>query len=156
MSAVGFKGFAKPAKVDADKAKGQLDNVSDDEFVMWTGGTYRARRASGRSACLKTVTEKMNPVPLKEYVQRCLKAGPNGTGFDTGISVAGLSLHQVAKPAVYLYLIRDDKGNYVAKTDIPVPDPSISDKPIKAGDIVVKAGSKAPAKRSRKTQAAKA
>lgn len=156
MSNVGFKGFAKPAKHDADKLKGQLDNVSGDEYVMWTGGVYRARRASGRSACLKTVTEKMSPVPLTEYVQRCQKAGPNGTGFDTSISVAGLSLHQVAKPAVYLYLIKDKDGNYVAKTNIPVPDPSISDKPISQGDIVVKAGSKAPAKRSRSKAAAKA
>lgn len=139
MSSVGFKGFAKPKKIDADTSKAMAGNVSEDEFVMWTGNQYGRRRASGRSACLNTVTEKMSPIPLKRYVDRCLKIGDDGKGFATDISVGGLSLHQGAKPTVYLYLVKDDKGNLRAKKDIPNPDKAVFEKPFKAGDIVVAA-----------------
>ena len=143
MSNVGFKGFAKPSKIDGEKAKAMTENVSGDEFVLWTGGSYGRRRASGRSACLATVTEKMKPVPLTEYVSRCLKLA-DGAGYDTSISVGGLSLHQGAKPAVYLHLVRDASGNFVAKKNIPTPDKAVFQDVyerggFKAGDIVVPA-----------------
>ena len=136
---VGFKGFAKPAKIADDVAKSLVENLSDDEFVIWTGNEYGRRRASGRSLSLRTITEKMKPVPLTEYVKRAFAAGPDGRGFDTSISVGGLSLHQIAKPTVYFYVIRDADGNYRAKKDIPNPDRALFEKPLKAGDIVLAA-----------------
>lgn len=139
MSNVGFKGFAKPKALDNDTAKAQAENISADEYVLWTGNQYGRRRASGRSACLNTVTEKMTPVPLSEYVKRSQKAGADGKGFDTSISVGGLSLHQIAKPTVYFYVIKDAEGNFRAKKDIPNPDRAHFDKPLKAGDIVLAA-----------------
>ena len=144
MSNVGFKGFAKPGKVE--NADDMLGNVAADEYVYYSGGKYGRRRASGRSACLATVTEVKKPVALTDYVKRGFKAGPDGKGFDTSISVGGLSLHQVAKPTVYFYLVKDAEGNFRAKRDIPNPDTAISAKPIAAGDIVIKAKGKAIAK----------
>lgn len=140
---VGFKGFAKPRALTADLSKGMLENVSGDEFILFTGGAYSRRRASGRSACLNTVTEKGKPLALADYVARCFKAGPDGkNGFGTDIAIGGLSLHQGAKPAVYLYLVRDAEGNFRAKKDIPTPDPTFLKGPIKAGDVVVAAAAK--------------
>ncbi len=136
---IGFKGFAKPSKIAADIATAMTSNISDDEYVVWTGNNYGRRRASGRSACLNTITEKLKPIALSEYVKRCLTAGPDGKGFDTSISVGGLGLHQIAKPTVYLHLVRDAEGNYRAKKDIPNPDSDFSAKPIGAGDIVIAA-----------------
>jgi hypothetical protein len=137
--AIGFKGFAKPKTVSGEIAKGMLDNLGGDEFVVWTGGTYSMRRASGRSACLRTLTEKGKPVKLADYVNRCFKAASDGKGYGTDISVGGLSLHQGAKPAVYLYLVRDSNGNFRAKKDIPTPDPTLGKKSFKAGEIVISA-----------------
>lgn len=143
MSNVGFKGFAKPSKIDAEKATAMTSNVSGDEFVLWTGGSYGRRRASGRSACLATVTEKMRPVPLTDYVKRCLRLA-DGAGYDTSISVGGLSLHQGAKPCVYLHLVKDAKGNFVAKKAIPTPDKAVYQAAydrggFKPGDVVIAA-----------------
>ena len=137
---VGFKGFAKPTKIE--NADDMVGNVSGDELVFYTGGAYGRRRASGRSISLSTVTEVKKAIPLATYVQRALTAGPDGKGYDTSISVGGLSLHQGAKPAVYLYLVRDGDGNLRAKKDIPNVDPAFSKEPIKAGDIVVAAKGK--------------
>jgi len=148
MSNVGFKGFAKPAKVA--NADDMLGNVATDEYVYYSGGKYHGRRASGRNICFKTVTEVKKPVALTDYVKRGFKAGPEGKGFDTSISVGGLSLHQVAKPTVYFYLVKDAEGNFRAKRDIPNPDAAISAKPIAAGDIVIKAKGKAIAKPEQK------
>ena len=139
MSSIGFKGFAKPKTIEAETGKSLLGNISADEFILFTGGNYGRRRASGRSVALSTVTEKGKPVPLSTYVSRALKAGPDGKGYDTSISVGGLSLHQGAKPAVYLYLVRDASGAYRAKKNIPNVDPGFSAKPFKAGDIVIPA-----------------
>jgi len=139
---VGFKGFAKPKSIPTEVGNALRDNVSADEFVLYTGGNYGRRRASGRSACLATITER-SPVSLRTYVERALKAGPDGRGFDTGISVAGLSLHQGAKPAVYLYLVKDADGNYRAKKNIPTPDKAFSEKPFAAGAVVIPAKAKA-------------
>lgn len=139
MSSIGFKGFAKPKTIGADLSSALLGNISADEYVFYTGGNYGRRRASGRSAALNTISEVRKPIPLATYVKRVFAAGPGGKGFDTSISVGGLSLHQGAKPAVYLYLVRDDKGNYRAKKGIPNVDPAFSEKPFAAGDIVVAA-----------------
>lgn len=146
MSSIGFKGFAKPKTVDQEAQKGMLGNVSSDEFIYWTGNQYGRRRASGRSAALNTITEKGKPIALSTYVSRALKAGPDGKGYDTSISVGGLSLHQGAKPAVYLYLVKDAAGNMRAKKSIPNVDPAFSAKPFAAGDIVIAAKAKALAK----------
>lgn len=137
-----IKTFAKPMKIDPARASALEGNLASDEFVFYTGGAYKRRPASGRSCSLSTVTEKRKPISLNVYVQRALKAGPNGTGYDTSISVGGLGLHQGAKPAVYLYLVKDTDGNYRAKKDIPNPDFAFSEKPIAAGDIVVPAPKK--------------
>ncbi|MEE9569502.1 MAG: hypothetical protein V3W37_08960 [Candidatus Binatia bacterium] len=136
------KTFAKPAKIPAERAEALASNLSGDEFVLYTGGAYSRRRASGRSASLATITEVKKPVALSTYVSRALTAGPNGTGYDTAISVGGLSLHQGAKPAVYLYLVKDADGNYRAKKDIPNPDRTFSEKPFEGGDIVIAAPKK--------------
>ena len=146
MSNVGFKGFTKPKTINSDDSKGMLGNVSGDEFIYWTGNQYGRRRASGRSACLNTVTEKGKAIALPTYVSRCLKAASDGKGYDTSISVGGLSLHQGAKPAVYLYLVRDEAGNFRAKKDIPNVDPAFSNKPFKGGEIVIAAKAKVIAK----------
>ncbi len=145
MSSIGFKGFAKPKTIETDAGKALLGNISADEYVFYTGGNYGRRRASGRSVALSTVTERRKPIALSTYVSRALKAGPEGKGYDTSISVGGLSLHQGAKPAVYLYLVRDASGAYRAKKAIPNVDPAFSEKPFKAGDIVIPAP-KAPGK----------
>lgn len=142
---VGFKGFAKPTNVE--NASDLVGNISNDEFVFYTGGAYGRRRASGRSISLSTITEIRKPIPLADYVKRALKAGPDGKGYGTDISVGGLSLHAGAKPAVYLYLVKDADGNFRAKKDFPNVDPAFSKEPIKAGDIVVpKAKGRAVAK----------
>ncbi len=142
MSSIGFKGFAKPKTIGADVSKGLLGNISADEYVFYTGGNYGRRRASGRSAALNTVTEVRKPIPLSTYVKRVFAAGPDGKGFDTSISVGGLSLHQGAKPSVYLYLVKDAAGAYRAKKGIPNVDPAFSAKPFAAGDIVIPAPKK--------------
>ena len=149
MSSIGFKGFAKPKKIEADTGAALLGNISSDEYVLFTGGSYGRRRASGRSAALNTITEKGRPIALATYVARAYKAGPDGKGFDTSISVGGLSLHQGAKPAVYLYLVKDAAGNYRAKKGIPNVDPAFSKTPFAAGDIVL------PAKKPAGTAVAK-
>lgn len=138
---VGFKGFAKPQKVENLQAS--LDNLAEDEYVFYTGGKYGRRRQSGRSASLATITEVKKPVPIREYAKRAATAGPGGTGFPTSISIAGLGLHAGAKPAVYLYLVKDAEGNFRAKKDIPNPDRSFSETPFKAGDVVIPATKKA-------------
>ena len=143
MSSIGFKGFAKPKTIGADLSSALLGNISSDEYVFFTGGNYGRRRASGRSAALNTVTEVRKPVPLATYVKRVFAAGPAGKGFDTSISVGGLSLHQGAKPSVYLYLVRDAAGAYRAKKAIPNVDPAFSAKPFAAGDVVIPAPKKA-------------
>ncbi len=143
MSSIGFKGFAKPKTISADVSAGLLGNISSDEYVFYTGGNYARRRASGRSAALNTITEVRKPIPLSTYVKRVFAAGPAGKGFDTSISVGGLSLHQGAKPAVYLYLVRDASGAYRAKKGIPNVDPAFSAKPFAAGDVVIPAPKKA-------------
>ena len=145
---IGFKGFAKPAKVE--NGSEAIANLAEDEFVFFSGGNYRRRRASGRSRSLATITEVRTPVPVREYAKRALEAGPNkGEGYDTSISIGGLTLHQVAKPTVYFYLVKNADGDFVAKTDIPNPDPDISASPLKAGDVVIPAGkAKAPAKKA--------
>lgn len=139
MSSIGFKGFAKPKKIDAAVSSALIGNISSDEYVFYTGGNYGRRRASGRSAALNTITEVRKPIELSVYALRAFGAGPDGKGFDTSISVGGLSLHQGAKPAVYLYLVRDAAGNYRAKKSIPNVDPAFSKDPFAAGDIVVPA-----------------
>ena len=134
---VGFKGFAKPSKIE--NADEMVGNLASDEFIFFTGGVYGKRRASGRWASLSTVTEKQKPIALATYAKRAASAKGNGQGYATSISVGGLSLHQGAKPAVYLYLVKDEAGNLRAKKDIPNPDAAFSKKPFAAGDIVVPA-----------------
>jgi hypothetical protein len=135
MSNLGFKGFAKPRTLDADAKEDYLGNVAGDEYVLYTGGKYGRRRASGRSAALATVKEVNRPLKLSTYVKRVLEIG-----FDTSISVGGLSLHQGAKPAVYLYLVKRADGAFVAKKAIPTPDPSVYPSThFEAGDVVIPA-----------------
>ncbi len=135
MSNIGFKGFAKPKRISDTSKSDLLDNVAADEYVLYTGGKYGRRRASGRSAALATVKEKNRPITLTTYVKRVLEIG-----FDTSISVGGLSLHQGAKPAVYLYLVKREDGAFIAKKNIPTPDPArYGNISFKAGDVVIEA-----------------
>ena len=142
MSSIGFKGFAKPKTLSTEDSAAMVGNVSSDEFILWTGNQYGRRRASGRSAALNTITEVGKPIPLATYVKRVFKARDD-KGFDTSISVGGLSLHQGAKPAVYLYLVKDASGAYRAKKAIPNVDPAFSKTPFAAGDVVIPAPKKA-------------
>lgn len=142
---LGFKGFAKERKLDADTKKAALENLASDEYVLFTGGKYARRRASGRSKSLATITEKGKPITLRTYAERAFKIG-----FSTDISVGGLGLHQGAKPAVYLYLVKDAEGNFRAKKAIPSPDRAFSKTGFEAGAIVV------PAKPKKEKAVAKA
>jgi hypothetical protein len=146
ISNVGFKGFAKPKILDRETVRDLRDNVGSNLYVFYTGGNYGRRKASGRSKALATVTEKGKPVSLRTYIERAAKAvdPETGKGFGTDISVGGLSLHQGAKPAVYLYLEKDDAGNYRAVKDIPTPDTAVFEAAykrggFKAGEIVLPA-----------------
>lgn len=143
---IGFKGFAKPKLLDSASVKALSDNVSDSLYVLYTGGNYGRRKASGRSKSLATVTERGKPIPIRTYIARAAKVvdPETGKGFGTDISVGGLSLHQGAKPAVYLYLERDADGNYRAVKNVPTPDPAYFEAAyrrggFKAGDIVIPA-----------------
>ena len=148
MSKVGFKGFAKSVKLDAADVDAAAQNVAADEYVYWTGGQYHRRRNSGRSQALSTIKEVKTPVPVSELIRRAASVRQDGTGFKPNLVTGGLSLHQVAKPAVYLYLVMDADGNLRARKDIPTPDPTISTAAIKAGDIVIPATS-APKSKSK-------
>lgn len=138
---IGFKRFAIPEKIESEKAKGSLANLAESEYILWFGGTYGGRPGSGRFKSFSTIRkdEIGKPVPLSVYVKRALVAEGDGKGFSTGISVGGLGLHQIAKPTVYFYVYRDEKGNFRARKDVPRPDASKFAKPLKKGDLVLAA-----------------
>jgi hypothetical protein len=139
MNNVGFKGFTKPAPVSAELVKEKLGRLSvDGLFVYWSGNAYRIRRGSGRSGALTLITEKRRPISLKVLIERAAQATPNG-GYTPDFVRSGLFLHGGSKPAVFFAVTKDADGNLVAARDYPYPDEEVSKKPIKAGDIVVKA-----------------
>ena len=145
----GFKAFRKPAtKLDDEFEKEARDAVGSEYVVYYTGGSYKRRKASGRSKALATIKEVKKPVPVSKLLERAA-----AIGFDSAFVKGGLGLHQVAKPAIYLLLERDDAGNLRAVKDIPVPDPKVfgTGKSFSEGDIVVpktkEGGSKAVAKK---------
>lgn len=141
---LGFPGFRKPEKID-DKTLTEALVKMDTEnlYVMWTGGAYRARKASLRSNALKTITEKMKPVPISELLTRAARAAGKDTGFDPYVVKGGLALHQGAKPAVFLYLRKEEDGTFTAVKDIPASDIGT----FKAGEVVV--GTKAKASKAK-------
>lgn len=163
MSNVGFKGFAKPKTLDDEMVSSLKGNVPSNMGVVWTGGAYGRRKASGRSKCLATITEKMKPVLLTTYIERAARVvdPDTGKGFSTDISVGGLSLHQGAKPTVYVYVERDADGNWCAVKRVPTPDPKVFEAAykaggFKAGDVVIpvsEAETKAREKRAAKAAA---
>lgn len=137
---VGFKGFTKPAKIDKDLVAKKLDRMAvDNLYVYFTGGNYRFRKGSGRSAALQMVTEVKKPVPVKTLIERAAVAHGD-KGYSPDMVRAGLFLHAGSKPAVYLPLEKREDGAYVAAKDIPNPDGFA--KALKAGDVVIPAGAK--------------
>ena len=137
---VGFRGFAKPAKIDQEEIKARSDSPNDaDLYVFYTGGSYRARRASGRFASLSSVKEVRKPVSIIEVYKRAANAAGEGKGYAPSLVRGGLFLHAGARPCVYLPLLKDAEGNYRLAKDIPTPDPSLSDKPLKENTVIVSA-----------------
>lgn len=127
---------AKPTKIDGEfLAKKKAD--AGDIFVLFTGGKYRARKTSGRFLSLGTVKEVGKPIPLATVYERAATvAGPKG-GFSPDLVRSGLFLHQGAKPAVYIALEKNDKGEFVAAKDVAMPDEAwFGKRSFKAGDIV--------------------
>lgn len=152
MNYQGFKGFAKPAKVDAKAVEEKIarSNV-DNLYVLFTGGKYRARRGSGRATALQTITEVKKPISLGELYRRAAKAVGGDKGYTPDLVRSGLFLHAGAKPCVYWALEKREDGAFVAAKSIPYPDGH--DKPIKEGDVVIAAGAKALPKPARKAKA---
>jgi len=139
-----MKAFRKPMKLDGSKVESSIKTA--DEYILWTGTEKpNWRKASGRTACLRLITEKRKPVALATWYQRAADAASKLTGFDSDFARGGLSLAQGAKPAVHFLLTKDGDGNYRAVKNIPYPDSAFSTKPIKAGDIVVAAEGKSKA-----------
>lgn len=126
--------FRKPRKIDLEAAKATIENASG-EFVLFTGTVKRnARRASGRTAALGTITEKRKVLPLSTLLDRAAKIG-----FDPAFTRSGLVLAARAVPAVYFLLYRDEKGNYRSTTGVASPDPTFSPKPFAPDAIVLAA-----------------
>lgn len=140
MNRVGFKGFTKPAEISqelvAQKSKTMaLENL----FVVWTGNPYKARRQSARSNSLRTISEKMTPVPVSELLKRAATC-MGTTGFSPDVVRAGLFLHQGAKPAVYLAVEKREDGAFVAAASAPFADGFANG--LKKGDVVISAAQK--------------
>ena len=133
----GFRGFRRPEEITSESLAATLERIDTrDLYVVYTGGKYGARRASLRSRSLATVTEVFTPVPLRTLLERAARAEGPTVGFDPSVVRGGLSLHQGAKPAVYLFV--EKRGDdYVAVRDIPTPDAKVNGgKAIKAGDVI--------------------
>lgn len=145
MNTIGFKGFTKPTKITAEQVTEKLARLSHEGlFVYWSGSAYRWRRGSGRSGVLALVTEKKRPIPLKTLIERAAKATDGGLGYTPDFVRSGLFLHGGSKPSVFFAVTKNDNGDLVAARDYPFPDESVSVKPIKAGQVIVKAKEKAP------------
>lgn len=137
---VGFRGFARPVKIDAEAVETKIGAANiEGLYVYYTGNPYRARRASGRSASLRTITEVRKPVPVSELIRRAAKAGPNGTGYSPEFVRAGLFLHGGDKLAVYFPLEKRADGSFVAARDIPGADGYEKKGGLKKGDVVIEA-----------------
>lgn len=146
---------AKPTKIDAETlAKKKAD--AGDIYVLYTGGKYRARKSSGRFLSLGTVTEIGKPIPLATVYERAAKVR-DGKGFTPDLVRSGLFLHQGAKPAVFIALEKDDKGEFRAAKDVPLPDRDyFAGRSFKAGDLVkIEKAAKAKAEKTTKAKAEK-
>ena len=141
-NSIGFKAFTKPAKIDPAFVAEKLKNVDETLFVYYTGGRYIARRNSGRSAILGTITEVKKPVPLSELIRRAATVA-NGLGFSPDAARSGLFLHGGSKPAVYLAVEKKADGSFVAARDFAFADGF--EKPIKRGDVILSATGTKPA-----------
>lgn len=135
---IGFRGFAKPQKIEEAAVEEKIKNSNiENLYVLWTGGTYRARKASGRSQSLATITEKNVPVPLSEVYRRAAKAVGGDKGFNPELVRSGLFLHAGAKPCVYYALEKKSDGSFTLVKTVPHPE---GDKaPILAGSVIVPA-----------------
>ena len=130
--------FRKPSPVEADNVASAKKTA--EEFVLFTGTPKtNARKASGRTAVLTLVTEKRKPISLATLYERAANRAGKLVGFDPSFVRSGLALAAGAKPATYLLLEKDEKGNFRAVKNIPYPDENFSKKPFKAGDIVIAA-----------------
>lgn len=140
---VGFRGFAKPAAIDAKAVAEKIERSNvDNLYVFWTGGKYRARRQSGRSQSLATVTEVKQPVPLGEVYRRAAKAHGE-LGYTPELVRSGLFLHAGAKPCAYYPLEKKPDGSFVIAKTVPNPEgnrrPDGTYIPLKAGEVFIAA-----------------
>jgi hypothetical protein len=119
-----------------------LEAVPDDEFVIWTGGRYRAQAGSLRSEGLKLLREVWQPVAMKELLARAARV-EGMRGYDPKALRAGVQLHQGSAPAVMLWAVRRSDGAFVARKRIPRPDGARG--PIDSGDIILGADGARPA-----------
>jgi hypothetical protein len=139
---VGYKGPKSAARVDKEAVEGALKRMAvENLYVYYTGGSYRARSKSGRTLALRTIHEKLKPVPLAEVIRRAATAS-DGKGFDPAFVRAGLFLHQGAKPCVYMALEKRADGAFVAAKAIPTPDEALFSKGFKPDDVVIPVGGK--------------
>jgi len=158
VSRVGFRGFRAPetiSAVDLQNVLRRLDNSA--LYVYYTGGTYRARKASLRSNALAVLNgTPKTPITLSDFLAKAARAQGGEVGYDPNVVKGGLALHQGAKPAVYLYVEKMADGSFRAVKDIPTPDPTFSATGFKAGDTVLQApAAQAPKpKKAVKAQAA--
>ncbi len=138
--------FRKPSKLSASDSAA-LEKLRGDEFLVFTGGRFNGKRGSGRFESTRVYGGKVGvPYPVKRYALDALSAKGEGEGYSPSISVGGL--RNAATPpgaglpsgAVYLFVEKDAKGNFVASVDIPTADPRYFPKGLKRGDIVIKAG----------------
>jgi hypothetical protein len=133
---VGFRGFAKPAAIDAKAVQEKIDRSNvQDLYVYWTGGRYRARRQSGRSQSLATITEVKTPIALADVFKRAAKAHGE-LGYTPELVRSGLFLHAGAKPCVYYPLEKKPDGSYVIAKTVPHPETGPA---LKAGDTFIPA-----------------
>lgn len=105
-----------------------------DHFVIWDGRACGAQSGSLRSRALSLIEEVWTPVPLRVLIQRAARISDNG-GLDPDTVRSAVRLHQSARPAAYLLVRKTISGDYLAVTDVPWP--GASNRPLRAGDLVL-------------------
>jgi hypothetical protein len=91
-----------------------------DQYVIWDGGGYDARRGSMCFRMLGLIGEFWTPVQLRDLVLRAARI-EGSAGILADVVRDGLRQHQRAKGARYLLVRKTALGDYVAVTDLPRP-----------------------------------
>lgn len=126
----GFRGFKRAALISEETYKNELENVDLDLVVYYSGGVYRFRKESGRSAVLKTVTRK-GATALKNVVKRAYAAGVD-PGFTPSFCRDAFFLHMGSKPTVYYLLRKNERGELEFIKDVPADCVDASDDNLKS------------------------